>query len=123
LPPIHLTEADYDCLENLARSNTALGARLLEQELERAAVVTEADLPAGCARLGSWVEYVDLLHAQVRTVQLVPPGEADIDAGRLSVLSPVGAALIGLKAEDTFGWTGENGQPRVLVVHTVKEQP
>lgn len=123
MPPIHLTEADYDCLENLARSGAGPGAALLGRELERAAVVPDAELPAGCARLGSWVEYVDLLHAQVRTVQLVAPGEADIDAGRLSVLSPVGAALIGLRAEDTFGWTGENGLPRVLVVHAVKARP
>ena len=123
LPPLHLTEDDYDCLENLARSNDTLGARLLERELDRAIVVSEADLPDGCARLGSWVEYVDLLQAQVRTVQLVAPGAADIDAGRLSVLSPVGAALIGLRADDTFGWTAENGAPRVLVLHRVEDRP
>jgi regulator of nucleoside diphosphate kinase len=123
MPPIHLTEADYDCLENLARAGAGPGAELLGRELERAVVGPAADLPAGCAKLGSWVEYVDLLHAQVRTVQLVTPAEADIDAGRLSVLSPVGAALIGLRADDTFGWTAENGLPRVLVVHAVKDRP
>jgi regulator of nucleoside diphosphate kinase len=123
MPSVHLTEDDYDCLENLARSGVGPGAQLLGREVDRAVVVPADALPAGCARLGSWVEYVDLLHAQVRTVQLVAPGDADIDANRLSVLSPVGAALIGLKAEDTFGWTGENGLPRVLVVHRVTDRP
>ena len=123
MPVVHVSEPDYERLEGLAQADGSPGVRLLRRELERAVVLPEAELPAGCARLGSWVEYVDLLQGRVRTVQLVMPALADVDAGRLSVASPVGAALLGLRPEDTFGFTSEAGRPRVVVVHRVAEAP
>lgn len=123
-PPIYVAEADYERLSNLARVSDAPGALLLSQELDRALVVAaDAAEPTPFVRLGSWVEYRDLASGRARAVQVVIPEAADIDQQRLSVLSPVGAALIGLSVGDTFGWTAEDGRPRVLSVQWVGEAP
>jgi regulator of nucleoside diphosphate kinase len=118
-PAVYVTEADYERLSNLAASHATAGAELLARELERAIVVGEEEAPQNFARLGSVVEFRDLVSGRVRRLQLAPPDKADIDAGRVSVVTPVGAALIGLKPGDTFGLSTEDGRPQVLVVVSI----
>lgn len=119
-PAVYVTEADHERLWNLARSNASLGAALLGEELDRAIVLGEG-APAGFVRLGSVVEYRDLASGRVRTVQVVPPDQADIDQNRLSVVTPVGAAVLGLSAGDAFGWIAEDGRPRDLQIVSVSD--
>ncbi|WP_236611863.1 nucleoside diphosphate kinase regulator [Phenylobacterium zucineum] len=118
-PTVRVAEADYDRLLNLA-DHDGPGAELLARELDRAIVVREGEKSRPFVRLGSTVEYRDRLTEKVRTVELVPPDAADIDANRLSVLSPVGAALLGLSVGDTFSWTAPDGRPRVVTVEAVR---
>lgn len=118
LPPVRIAEGDYDRLLNLAAQDGP-GADLLARELERAQVVRDGATRTAFVRLGSWVEYRDQLTGKLRRVQVTPPDGADIDEGRLSVLSPVGAALIGLAAGDTFGWTAPDGRPRLISIESV----
>ncbi len=114
LPPVALTASDVEVLDGLLASGTPTPARsLLEAELSRAAVVSDA-AARGAARLGDWVEYRADDDGPARRVQLVLPAAADIDQSRVSVLSPVGAALIGLKAGARFGWTDARGRPHRL---------
>ena len=54
-----------------------------------------------------------------RTITLVFPSDADISAGKVSILTPIGAALIGLSAGQSIDWTGRNGHPHRLVVESV----
>lgn len=119
LPPVHIAERDYERLLNLAALDGP-GAALLARELGRAHVVGDQEPAAPFVRLGSWVEYRDQLTGKLRRVQVTPPDGADIDEGRLSVLSPVGAALIGLSAGDIFGWTAADGRPRLIAVEAVQ---
>jgi len=118
-PPVHMTIADYERLSALSAPAGSLGGSILARELERAVVVEPDELDHGFVRLHSQVEYLDLLSGRTRTLEVVPPEEADIDRRRVSVLSPVGAALIGLTAGDSYGWTEANGRPHVLVVGEV----
>jgi regulator of nucleoside diphosphate kinase len=104
-PPLHLAEADFDALSVLVGDHPtteAPGPALLAEELARATVVAEADLPLGAVRLGSEVAYFDSRSKMIRRVVLVAPAEADVAARRVSVLTPVGAALIGLSVGDAF---------------------
>ena len=117
-PPIHIAEADYDELSRLAADVRSPGAALLAQELERATVVRDGDGPPAFVRLGSKVEFKDLMSERIHTVVLVGPADADMKENRLSVLAPAGAALIGLSPGDVFNWTVE-GRPRLLVVNRV----
>jgi regulator of nucleoside diphosphate kinase len=121
-PPIRVTEADYERLVDLADAFHTEGGALLRRELERARVVSHPRRPATpFVRLGSQVEYRDLLSGRTRRVELVLPDAADMDAGRLSVAAPAGAALIGLSAGDAFAWTGADGRPHALIVEWVGE--
>ncbi len=115
-PQIYVTEADLDRLYELVGDHEGRlpGARLLQAELERAVVVREGESPERFVRLGSLVTFEDPATAQVRVVRLVEPQDADIDQGRISVLSPVGAALIGLVRGAEFAWTDAGGRTHAV---------
>jgi regulator of nucleoside diphosphate kinase len=99
LPPIVMMTDEAGRLRALANSSMALFPRVayfLARETERAKVVaSDCDL-RGIVRMGSQVRYCDDKTGDVRDVVLVYPHEADISLKRVSVLTPVGAALIGL---------------------------
>lgn len=120
-PSVYVTTADLEDLTEIAELGRSAGAALLARELERAIVVEDGETPHAFVRLDSRVEYRDLLTGRTRTVTVVRPAEADIDQDRLSVLTPVGAALFGLAAGDTFAFATDDGRPRVLQVLSVAE--
>jgi len=89
-------------------------------ELDRATVGDSGAVPPGIVRIGSSVTY--LTDAVERRVTLVMPSEADISAGRISVLTPIGAALLGLSSGQTIEWPARDGRLHHLRVLAV-EQP
>lgn len=117
-PRILITNQDLELLESLVGSSVSRTAaiELLEEELARAAVVNDEFSGRPFCRIGSWVTYEDLGSGQIRNIQIVLPGEADIDKRRMSVLSAVGASLLGLAPEAEFGWTDDGGRPHRLKV-------
>lgn len=119
-PTVYFTEADHERLSNLADAHDTRGARILAEELERAVVVDLAKVRKPFVRLHSRVSFTDLTSGRTRRVEVVPPDEADIDQDRLSVLTPVGAALIGLPAGESIGVQTDDGRARVLVVVDVE---
>ncbi|MEN0074292.1 MAG: nucleoside diphosphate kinase regulator [Paracraurococcus sp.] len=125
-PPLLLSMADYDRLVALAgvmaRRNPLL-SRLLLEEADRAELVPAGELPAGIVGLGSQIEFRDTAAGETRRVQLVVPGEADIAAGRISVLSLVGAGLIGLSEGQSIEWPTQDGRLRRLTVLRVETSP
>ena len=102
--PIHIHRADHERLTALAeRSALGRDAALVEQleaELDRAAVVDER--PAGVVGMEDRVTYVDEASGARREVVLGWPGQGDVAAGRISILTPVGVALLGLSVGDRF---------------------
>jgi regulator of nucleoside diphosphate kinase len=124
LPRIHLIEAEADRLfelaEGLSRSQPQL-CELLQREIGRAELHDDAgDLPVGVISLGSRVEFVDETTGARREVDLVYPHYADLDAGRLSVLTHVGAALLGLAEGQSMTWTDREGREHTLRVLKVR---
>jgi regulator of nucleoside diphosphate kinase len=121
-PPLTLLRRDFETLSKLAElaATTPVG-RYLEHELDRAEVVADTDKPV--VRLGSRVRYHDLARPALRDITLVMPHEADISEGRVSVLTPVGAALIGLAEGQRITFSMPWGQERTLAVVKVEEGP
>jgi regulator of nucleoside diphosphate kinase len=122
-PAIVLGETDHSRLEGLATTiearNPAVAAAMFA-ELDRARVVPDRALPSGVVRMGATVTFrVD--GAEPRTAALVYPGEADIEAARISVATPVGAALIGLSVGQSIAWVGTDGRARQLEVLAVEQ--
>jgi regulator of nucleoside diphosphate kinase len=121
-PPIHLTEADYDIIADLAlsieRRSPGLSKMLLD-EINRAELHTGDTLPPDVVALGSEVDFVDAETGAERRVRLVLPVDADLEGGRLSILTPVGAGLIGLTKGQSIRWPCPSGKTRVLQILNV----
>ena len=114
-PPLTVLRADFEKLSKLAAlSGETAVTRYLEHELDRADVVTETTKPV--VRLGSRVRYHDLARPVPIEITLVLPHEADISRGRVSVLTPVGAALFGLSEGHRITFSMPWGQERTLAV-------
>lgn len=124
LPEISLLPRDHELLFDLicAAPRSTPGITLLGQELERAAIVAPERAPADLVQLRSVVTFTDLERGTRRVAQLVRPGQRT-GRHRISVATPVGAALIGLQAGDIFRWRSPRGRLRILKVDHVAPDP
>jgi regulator of nucleoside diphosphate kinase len=123
LPKILIPSSDYDRLVEVADRagrETPQVAEYLERELGRAQVVPDQDFDPGAARVGSEVTYSDDQSGTRRAVTLVWPQEADVEHNRISVLTSVGAALLGLRAGQSIDWPAPLGGARTLTVVRVR---
>jgi regulator of nucleoside diphosphate kinase len=121
-PRITLWADDYDRLAQLARaaeSGMPEVVSALAEELDRAEVVA-AGRPEQTVCMGSEVTFRDDSAGKIETVTLVYPGEADISRRRISVMTPIGTALIGLSVGDSITWETRNGERRLLTVLHVR---
>ncbi|CAH2603856.1 Regulator of nucleoside diphosphate kinase [Rhodovastum atsumiense] len=121
-PPLLMSVEDHTRLVALAEAavrRSPLVARLLMEEVDRADVVPAGQMPAGIVTVGSVVEFGEASTGETRRVRVVLPGEADIAAGRISVLSLVGAGLIGLAEGQSIDWPTQDGRIRRLTVLSV----
>jgi regulator of nucleoside diphosphate kinase len=96
-------------------------ARELEAEMARASIADAAAIPTSVVKMDSVVEFRSVA-GQQRRVELVFPIDADIARGKVSILTPIGMALIGLSAGQSIQWTARNGTLHELTVVSV-EQP
>jgi regulator of nucleoside diphosphate kinase len=123
-PPIRMTDADYDRIAEMAlgieKTAPAL-SKLLLDEMDRATILPAGALPADVVALGSEVEFLDEMAGTRRTVRLVLPRSADVEADRISILTPIGAGLIGLAVGSEIGWPYPDGRPRVLKILAVRQ--
>jgi regulator of nucleoside diphosphate kinase len=95
----------------------------LATELEDAIVVPADRLPCNVVTMHSRVRYVDETTGARREIQIVYPEQADPAEGRVSVLAPVGAALLGLAVGQTIEWPFPDGRLRRLRVEGLLFQP
>jgi len=125
-PPIHLLANESDLIADLALSaehrHPVVAAMLLE-EIERAELHQLDDMPTGSIRLDSYITFVDERSRKVRNVQLVLPIDANIAEGRISILTPIGAALYGLAAGDCISWPDLDGNERLIRIMAVEQIP
>jgi len=122
-----ITEADFDRLKHLLespryRATHFASLMVLKDELDRARVVAAHDVPKGVVTMHSRVRVRDVRAGESETYTLVYPDEADILAGRLSVLAPLGIALLGARVGQVVEFDAPAG-PRRLKVEKVLYQP
>lgn len=123
-PQIHMIEEEADKLSDLAlgiEHRFPQVSELLIRETSRAKLHAASKVPPDVVTMGSSVEFVDEGNGASRTVQLVYPPEADISAGRISILTPVGAGLIGLREGQSILWPDREGQERRLTIIKVTQ--
>ena len=125
-PPVVLSAEDYAlvvALAGVSARRNPLVARLLMEEADRAEVVPVDERPADIVAVGSRVAFRDTATGDSRQVRIVAPGEADIAQGRISVLSLVGAGLLGLAQGQSIDWPTQDGRVRRLTVERVDAPP
>jgi regulator of nucleoside diphosphate kinase len=126
-PTLLLSADDFDRLTRLARAEAARypakDAERLLDELSRADIVPTDWVPAGTVMMNAHVEYRDDVTGRIRHLQLVYPQDANMGRGRISVLSPVGTALIGLTEGQSIIWSTARGRRGRLTVLRVSDQP
>ncbi len=122
LPPIAMTRNDCERLSRLASAASdkfPQTSEFLAREVERAHVIEEFETLPGLVSMGSEVTFRDDISGQVRDVRLVYPEDVSKNAGTLSVLTPAGAALIGLSVSQSIEFQTPSGGWRSLTVLAV----
>jgi regulator of nucleoside diphosphate kinase len=124
-PRIVIAASEHARLTALAEkaltANSAVGEYLIE-ELSRAHLVPDADFVPHVVRMGSVVTYRDETSGRTRTVTLVYPDAADIARNRISILTPIGAALIGMAPAQSIPWPTPDGRESSLTVLDVRSE-
>ncbi len=121
-PAIVLGKADHARLNELAMAGLDrmpdLADRLLG-ELDRARVVEDRKVPEDVARMGSAITYRTNDDKEI-SVTLVYPADANIDEGKVSVMTPIGTALIGLRKGQSITWRDRANKRHMLTVLDVQ---
>lgn len=118
---IYITEPDYNRLSALiekTRESNGIDREYLnklEAELDRAEIVDPKDIPGNIITMRSTVRLKDLVSGEENTYSLVFPTEADFSQGKISVLAPIGTAILGYRRGDTIEWTVPSGLRRLKV--------
>jgi regulator of nucleoside diphosphate kinase len=124
---IYLTQQDLDRLLDLVEAySAASGGRRFEQletELVRAIVMPRDQIHKDVVTMNSRVLFENETTGERREVTLVYPREADIDAGKISILVPVGTALLGLRVGQSIDWPLPSGEKHRYRVVDVPYQP
>ncbi|MGH8431055.1 MAG: nucleoside diphosphate kinase regulator [Solimonas sp.] len=118
VPQIIVSNADYERLTDLASASLERlpdVAKELLSEMDRARVVDAAAVPSNVVRMGSTVTFKSD-DGHKRTLTLVYPADESLDQHRISVMTPVGAALVGLAEGQSISWTARDGRRHELTV-------
>lgn len=125
-PPIIVSSRDFNRLEQLLDSPALRrhpAAIALMDELNRAEVLPPEQIPEGVVTMHSTVQCQDELAGGLHTLTLVYPHESNVDTGRVSVLAPVGSALLGLSIGQSIDWAAPDGRQLRLRVNLINYQP
>lgn len=122
---IHLSQNDHEVLQLLLKSLERQHAACdrLRAELQRAVVCAPAALPPGTIGINSRVQLRDLDRDEVEEYVLTLPGAANPDLQRISVLAPVGTALLGYHVGDEIEWPTPGGTRRLKILRVTAEPP
>ena len=122
-----LVKEDYDAMMNYLRGGTVSTAfdqhnkEELEAELKRAKLVSREECPRDVVRLNSTVTVKEENEKRLMQLTLVTPGKADIKQRRISVLSPIGTALIGFRKGQRVEWQVPSGKKTFTIVEVTNE--
>ncbi|WNG39156.1 nucleoside diphosphate kinase regulator [Archangium violaceum] len=122
-PRIVVTSTDMERLRTLIDTTAGDKAETLDAELLRAEVVEPSQIPPDVVTMNSRVVYRDEDSGETREVTLSYPQDASLEHGRVSVLAPVGAALLGLSVGQEIEWELPGGKHKRLRIVSVTYQP
>ncbi|MGM0785675.1 MAG: nucleoside diphosphate kinase regulator [Pseudomonadota bacterium] len=125
-PPIIINRLDAERLQRLidvASGESLAVAELLEEELARGEVIDPEEIPADTVSMNSQVQFTDLTRGRQMIRTLVYPHALAATEDGISVMAPIGAALIGLRVGDVIDWPLPGGGDAQLRIDAILWQP
>jgi regulator of nucleoside diphosphate kinase len=124
--PIYITREDNSKLRLLIaaalHSNATASLQNLRRELDRAAIIDRESIPLDVVTMESRVEFEDLATGEIEVYSITFPDRADVEAQRISILAPIGIALIGCREGQVVSWNTPGGI-RQLKIRQVTPAP
>lgn len=120
--PVILLKNDFEILNGYVKNlqgmqvNEKDNFRKLSEEIKKAQIVDEEDFPTDVVRLNSQVIIKDLQTKRDMTITVVLPQKADIKQRKVSVLAPIGTALIGFRKGQKVSWEVPSGKKDFKIV-------
>lgn len=125
-PDIIISELDYSRIDNLLRATTGIATNIksaLLTELERAELVAPEQIPANVVTMNSQVKFSVISTGVTFTLKLVYPKDMDDSGNTISILAPVGSAMLGLKEGDEIDWQDGQGGMLQVRIEAIEYQP
>ncbi|WP_292358051.1 MULTISPECIES: nucleoside diphosphate kinase regulator [unclassified Methylophaga] len=125
-PDIIISELDYSRIDNLLRATPGIATNIksaLLTELERAELVAPEQIPANVVTMNSQVKFSVISTGVTFTLKLVYPKDMDDSGNTISILAPVGSAMLGLKEGDEIDWQDGQGGMLQVRIETIEYQP
>ncbi|QIL69472.1 nucleoside diphosphate kinase regulator [Diaphorobacter sp. HDW4B] len=125
-PPITLSSLDVDRIEALLAaipSSAFSGKESLQAEIDRADIVAPEEMPPNVVTMNSTVQFAIAETGKEFVLSLVYPRDMDGSADKISILAPVGSALLGLSIDDELAWPSPGGKPMTVRVKQIVYQP
>lgn len=125
-PSITINRLDAERLQRLienASKNNYVIAEALELELDRCELVEPEEIPSDVVSMNSKIMFTDLSRNKQMTRTLVYPHALSENEDGLSVMAPIGAALLGLRVGDVIDWPLPGGEPVDLRIDAIVWQP
>jgi regulator of nucleoside diphosphate kinase len=117
---IYITEKDIDRLNSILMNiKDSPVVRKLQDELDRATILNPEEIPPDVVTMNSRVQFKTLETGDTSEITIVYPSNADSSKARVSILAPVGAALIGLRVGDEIEWALPTGLVRTFRILSV----
>ena len=113
---ILITERDYLRIRYILGRLDSEDYENLEIEIERAKVIAEQDVPSDLVRMNTTVTFITLQDEKKSTLTLVYPEDANIAEGKISILAPLGSALIGLRVNQEINWMFPDGKTKTIKI-------
>lgn len=125
-PDIIISELDYSRIDNLLRATAGIATNIksaLLTELERAELVAPEQIPANVVTMNSQVKFSVISTGVTFTLKLVYPKDMDDSGNTISILAPVGSAMLGLKERDEIDWQDGLGGMLQVRIEAIEYQP
>lgn len=117
---IYITEKDIDHLNSILMNiKDSPAVRKLQDELDRATILNPEEIPPDVVTMNLRVQFKTLETDSTSEITIVYPSDADSSQARVSILAPVGAALIGLRVGDKIEWVLPTGLVRTFQILSV----
>jgi regulator of nucleoside diphosphate kinase len=120
---ILITEKDLLRIRNILSFQNSEEFENLEIELDRAKIITDANVPPDLVTMNSTVKFLNVQDNKEMSITIVYPNEANFADGKISVLASLGSALIGLREGQEINWMFPDGKTRTLRILKVVYQP